>query len=77
MTVMQHRSRRGRRQDCAFGYLTMAPIDGHPKDRQASEADACTGARLAHDGSNEHGPGPASAVLVVRWPQRRTFEATE
>lgn len=75
MSEMQHRSRRGRRQDCAFGYLTMAPIGGHHEERQAAEADARTGPpRLVHDGSNEPGPGPISAVLVVRRPQRRTFE---
>lgn len=75
MSEMQHRSRRRHRQDCAFGYLTVAPIDGHLEARHATEIDARVDPYPPGDvdGSTRN----KTAVVVVRRLQRRKADIVE
>lgn len=74
MSEQQHRPRRRHRLTCAFGYLTVAPIDGHLGARQANYEPAVPLGRI--DGADA-GQEPARAVPVVRRVSRRVIEAVE
>lgn len=74
MSEQQHRPRRRHRLTCAFGYLTVAPIDGHLGARQANYEPAVPLGRI--DGADA-GQEPARPVPVVRRVTRRVIEAVE
>lgn len=72
MSEVQHRSRRHDRRDCAFGYLTVEPIDGNLEGRYATVTGVRTDLHPTQvaNGSAKNEP----AVLVFRRHQRRTVE---
>jgi hypothetical protein len=73
MTEQQYGPRRRHRLTCAFGYLTVAPIDGHRGPLQAHEP-ALPSARVS---GVDAGREPDRPVPVVRRIVRRVVEAVE
>lgn len=73
MSEQQFRPRRRHRLTCAFGYLAVAPIDGHLGPRQPHDGHALPSDRV--DGV-ETGLEPARPP-VVRRITRRVIEAVE
>lgn len=71
MIEQQHRSARRHRQTCAFGYLTVAPIDGHLGPRQARDGHVLPSERV------DAGLEPARPAPVMRRITRRVVEAVE
>lgn len=74
MCEQQYRPRRRHRVTCAFGYLTVAPIDGHLGPRRAHDEYALPSGRVD---VVDAGLDPARAVPVVRRVTRRVIEAVE
>jgi hypothetical protein len=73
MIEQQYRPRRRHRLTCAFGYLTVAPIDGHLGPRQAREHALPSDRVSGVDAGRE----PGRPVPVVRRIVRRVTEAVE
>lgn len=74
MSDQHYRPKRRHRQNCAFGYLTVAPIDGHlglrrPHDEHALPSDRVDGV--------DAGREPDRSVPVVRRVTRRVLEEVE
>lgn len=74
MSEQPYRPRRRHRLTCAFGYLTVAPVDGHLGPRQVHDERALPSGSVDGVGA---GPEPARAVSVVRLVKRRVIEAVE
>lgn len=68
MSEQQYRPRRRHRLNCAFGYLTVAPIDGHLGPRRAHDEHA-----LPSRGIDRVDPGHEPARRLTR----RVIEAVE
>jgi hypothetical protein len=74
MSDQHYRPKRRHRQNCAFGYLTVAPIDGHLGPRRPHDEHELPSNRV--DGVDS-GREPDRPVPVVRRITRRVIEEVE